>query len=538
MQHESCFHPFAGEAARIEPPGRFTWPFLYTPHPLAVRAAEAVRRYIAARDDWRKELAAGKMFGVLAVRDRTGATGFLAAFSGNLAGSNRHDYFVPPVYDMLRPDGFFRRGEAEIGRIGRRIAEAERAEAYLAAQALLGADEAAADRETEAMRLGMRLRKEERARRRSEGADAAALALESQRDSADFKRLRVRWQRRLEERRAAVRRFAEAIEALKAERHSRSAALQQRLFGQFRMRNARGEVRDLCDLFASTPQRTPPAGAGECAAPKLLQYAYAEGYEPLCMAEFWWGASPAGEVRRHGAYYPACRGKCGPILAHMLQGLDVDPDPLLEYRPPEPEVLWEDEWIAAVRKPADMLSVPGRSGVASVEEWARERYPDASGPIIVHRLDQATSGVLLLAKTKECHQALQEQFRRRTVRKRYAALLEGEVERDSGTVALPLAPDPADRPRQKVDPKGRTAVTEFRVVWRRDGMTRVEFRPLTGRTHQLRVHAAHAAGLNAPIAGDDLYGRPGGRLLLHAEAIEFTHPVTGRRVTVECRADF
>ena len=219
----------------------------------------------------------------------------------------------------------------------------------------------------------------------------------------------------------------EKILALKEERKERSAALQMQLFAQFRMLNARGEVKDLCELFTPTSQRIPPAGAGECAAPKLLQYAYLNSLTPIAMAEFWQGASPVGEVRHHGSFYPACNGKCKPILMHMLQGLDVEPNPLTEICPPEPEILWEDKWIVAINKPCGMLSVRGKSGVRSVEEWAHERYPDATGPMIVHRLDQSTSGILLLAKDKQTHQSLQEQFIKRTINKSYTALLEGVI---------------------------------------------------------------------------------------------------------------
>ncbi|MCM1532896.1 MAG: RluA family pseudouridine synthase [Ruminococcus flavefaciens] len=314
--------------------------------------------------------------------------------------------------------------------------------------------------------------------------------------------------------------------------------MQTRLFRQFRMLNARGEERDLCELFAPTPQRTPPAGAGEGAAPKLLQYAYSHDLHPLAMAEFWWGDSPKGEVRRHGCYYPACNGKCKPILTHMLEGLDVEPNPLTGIRPPEPQIVWEDGHMVAVNKPGGMLSVAGRSGVRSVEEWARERYADATGPLIVHRLDQSTSGLLLLAKTKEAHKALQAQFIAHTIRKSYVALLESMPQRQSGTISLPLKADYDNRPRQMVASDGRKAVTRFEVLGREGDAARVRFHPVTGRTHQLRVHAAHADGLAAPIVGDDIYGTGGGRLCLHAEAIEFTHPASGRHMRLECPAEF
>ncbi len=531
-------HRFELPVDGIPLPRLFTWPFAYTPHTLSRMAAEQVRRYVAARDEWRDELSRGKMFGVLAVRDADGRLGFLAAFSGNLGGVNRHDYFVPPVYDMLRPDDFFRREEAAISLINRRVEELGRSEERRAAQAAF--DNAVRDAESElaAMKRSMRLSKQSRAARRAEGADEAALVLESQRENADLQRLKHRHKTLVEQARARLAEHDREVEALREERRRRSAELQMRIFSRFRMLNARGEERDLCDLFAATPQRIPPAGAGECAAPKLLQYAYLHGLRPLAMAEFWWGESPKGEVRRHGNYYPACNGKCKPILLHMLEGLDVEPNPLLGIEPPEPRIVWEDADMVAIDKPSGMLSVEGRSGVRSAEEWARERYPDIAGPVTVHRLDQATSGLLLLAKNKEAHKALQAQFIRHSIKKSYIALLDGHVEQPSGEISLPLKLDYDHRPRQMVAPDGRSAVTRYEVVGYEGAKTRVRFYPLTGRTHQLRVHAAHVGGLNAPIVGDDIYGAGGARLCLHAESIEFDHPADGRCICLRSPAEF
>lgn len=525
-------------------PARFTCPFCYTPHPLCIAAASCVQEYLATCRAWSDELAAGKMFGVLVVRHPEGGVGFLAAFSGNLAGSNRHPYFVPPVYDMLRPGDFFRQEEAAISALNGRVARLERdpqlCEARaelerLTRQAACALDEA----RTAALRA-----KAERDRQRAERPDEALLAAlvrQSQHEKAELRRLRQRWNERLAAARARVGALTEEVVRLKDERHRRSAELQHRLFARFRMLNARGEVRDLNELFADTPQRVPPAGAGECAAPKLLQYAYVSGLHPVAMAEFWWGASPRGEVRRHGCYYPACRGKCGPILRHMLQGLDVDPNPL--ERPAaacgEPRVFWEDASLAVVCKPAGMLSVPGLGGGTSLLAWLRDRYPHATGPLLVHRLDMATSGLLLCAKTLDAYRRLQAQFCNRTVRKRYVALLDGAVAADEGVVELPMRADWEDRPRQRVCfEHGAPARTEYRVLSREGGVTRVALHPVTGRTHQLRVHASHPSGLDAPIVGDTLYGRGGNRLFLHAESLTFRHPFTGEELHFEFPADF
>lgn len=523
------FHRFSQSIAAVDRPQRFTWPFHYVPHTLSRMAAEEVQRYVAQREEWAEELSHGKMFGVLVVESEGGEVGFLAAFSGLLAGGNRHDYFVPPVYDMLQPDDFFRREEAEISALNRRIRELEESAEYVAT--------------SEALRLRLRdaeqLFRDEMPRLKAEKeylqsvkADSDVAWWQHQASSLNSRQQRLKTHYNKEKRAVAeaLRLLRADIEPLLLERATRSAVLQRRLFSEFRMLNALGEVRDLCDIFAPTPQREPPAGAGECAAPKLLQYAYANGLHPLCMAEFWWGESPRGEVRQHGNFYPSCNSKCKPILLYMMQGLEVDGNPLEQIVPAEPTILWEDDTLVVIDKPEGMLSVEGKSGVQSAEAWARSRYAEA---MMVHRLDQSTSGILLIAKSKSAHKALQEQFIKRTIRKDYEALLEGVVPEGSGRISLPLKLDYENRPRQMVAADGRSAVTEYEVVERSAGRTLVRFRPLTGRTHQLRVHSAHHRGLGTPIVGDDIYGRGGERLHLHASRLEFRHPVSGERIVVE-----
>ena len=308
------------------------------------------------------------------------------------------------------------------------------------------------------------------------------------------------------------------------------------------MLNYRGETKTLCDIFEQTVQKTPPAGAGECAAPKLLQEAYLHGWKPIAMAEFWWGASPRTEIRQHGQYYPACKGKCEPILSHMLQGLEIEENPMLKNRqsvPSELDIAYEDQWLVVINKPADMLSVPGKEDTVSVYSLMHKKYPEAEGPMIVHRLDMATSGLLVIAKTKRVHQHLQAQFKNRTVKKRYIALLDGTVPQDKGTVDLPICLNPLDRPRQMVHTEyGKSAITDYQVLERKDNCTRIAFYPRTGRTHQLRVHAAHLLGLNCPIVGDELYGKKADRLYLHAEALEFVHPHTGEILKITQESEF
>ena len=541
---ESKFHTFAQPIQSIPLPERFTYPFHYTPHPLCVIAAEETQAYLKERTEWREELQTGKMFGVLVVRTPAGEVGYLAAFSGNLAGKNVHPFFVPPIYDLLQPDGFFRQEEEQINEINARIRTQQASPALEDARSRLQSTIEYCDFVLQAAKDLMKKRKEERDRLRQfplTEEETALLIKESQHMKVAHKLTKKSLRSILEEDQAKVDRLEQEIEQLKQERKRRSATLQRKLFEQFRILNARGEVKDLCELFAPTLQGTPPAGAGECAAPKLLQYAYQHQLEPIAMAEFWWGDSPKTEIRHHGYYYPACKGKCEPILHHMLQGLRVDENPLLadSHRETKLDILYEDDYLLVINKPEGMLSVPGKGDADSVYQRLSILYPEATGPIIVHRLDMATSGLLLAAKTKEAHQNLQAQFKNRTIQKRYIALLEGEVPQDEGEIRLPLCPDPLDRPRQIVSEEfGKPALTHYRVLERTSGKTLIAFYPQTGRTHQLRVHAAHPQGLHCPILGDELYGRKAERLYLHAEYLAFTHPITSERIEIRAKIPF
>ena len=551
-------HFFKKPVSHLALPEKFTYPFHYTPHPLCVLAAEEVKEYIASRKEWQEELASGKMFGVLIVQTDNGITnneenqiGYLAAFSGNLGGKNLHPYFVPPVYDLLQPEGFFKIEEEQISAINIRIRELENSSSYLDSKEKWKIETEQAKAVLNQAKAELKMAKEAREIRRQSSPELseeeqASLIRESQYQKAEYKRLEKEWKKRLEELETEVRHFDIEIERLKTERKERSAALQRKLFEQFRMLNAQGEVKDLYTIFEQTVQKVPPAGAGECALPKLLQYAYLHQLKPLAMAEFWWGDSPKNEIRHHGYYYPSCKGKCEPILQHMLQGLEVDENPLLNpvHEEEELEIVFEDEWLLVVNKPAGMLSVPGKAeDKDSVYHRLKKKYPEATGPMIVHRLDMATSGLLLVAKTKEVHQHLQEQFINRSIKKRYVALLDrnglNQQLEETGTINLPLCLNPLDRPRQMVSEEyGKPAVTEYRILNYSDKYIRIAFYPLTGRTHQLRVHAAHHQGLNCPILGDELYGKKADRLYLHAEYIEFRHPVYGDIICIQKEAEF
>lgn len=534
------FHCFNEPTKNISLPEKFTCPFHYTPHPLCVKAVRQLQDYLTAEIQWKEELKQGKMFGVLVVQTDQKDLGFVAAFSGNLGGSSLHGYFVPPIYNLSQPQGFFKAEERAISGINAQIICLEKNDVYVKCKENLAQE--IADMQQFLVQSKVRMA-EEKAKRdvlrslHPNEAILSAMIRESQHQKAGFKREKESWNGRIASLQAELQRMDSEIIQLKAERKRRSEALQMKLFSQFRILNALGEIKLLPELFDNEP----PSGAGECAAPKLLQCAYLNHLKPIAMAEFWLGNSPKTEIRRNGFYYPACKRKCEPILTYMLQGLDVEPNLLLEkkHQNVELDIVYEDDWLLVVNKLSGMLSVPGKSDTKSVSDLLHQSYPEATGPMIVHRLDMDTSGLLLVAKTKDVHQNLQAQFKNHNIRKRYVALLEGDVRTSEGTIMLSLRPDPDDRPRQIVDNiYGKPAITRYKVIESRAGETRIIFYPLTGRTHQLRVSAACIQGLDAPIKGDALYGAKSDRLYLHAEYIEFTHPVTKKLICVEKKAEF
>lgn len=519
------------------PPEKFTWPFCYEPHPLCVEAAKHLQQRLESTAEWKDEINRGKMFGVLVVRDNEGTLGYLAAYSGQLCGRNDLPGFVPAVYDLLQPDGYFKTHEAEITAINRQIEKAEHDGKYTAWCRQLENIQTDADNAISSHRQLMAEAKERRRQARAAGSyDGSALIRESQFMKAELRRMKQAYAAIAAEVKANIETHEAVIANLKQKRKRMSDELQHWIFSQFVMLNAFGERKDLNEIFAEhhsmtgTGSAIPPSGAGECCAPKLLQYAYANGYKPLCMAEFWYGESPKAEVRHHLHFYPACRSKCKPILEFMLRGLDTDPDPLdsdnMEYSSfSKPETVYEDDWIVVVNKPPGMLSVPGRTTQPAASE-IMELLP-------VHRLDMDTSGLLMLAKSNGAQQTFRAMFENRAIKKRYTALLDGIVTTDEGEIALPLMPDINDRPRQMVDyDNGKSALTYYKVLQRNDGKTLVALYPHTGRTHQLRMHCAHRDGLNTPIVGDRLYGKPSTRLHLYADTLEFYHPILKKQITI------
>ena len=545
----TLLHRFKTDISVVEAPGRFNNPFYYSPHALCIAAANEVRSMLLCDSAVAADASRGKMFGVLVVRDGGGSLGWLAAFSGLLAGSNNVAGFVPPVFDLQSPTGYFKQEEGEITALNNRIRGLENSEEYVAAAAAVARAKEEMEKELAAMREEMRRSKQRRDERRASGelsaADEAALVRESQFQKAELKRTTAVWQQRIAGCEAALAPMKASVVTMKNERKLRSAALQRWLFGQFRVLNGNGCEKSLLDIFAEHSGIIPPGGAGECAAPKLLQYAYLNSLHPIAVAEFWVGESPHGEVRRDGCFYGACKSKCEPILGFMLQGLDVEENALEKGGDINGvDVIYEDEYLVVVDKPSGVLSVPGIMGGTSVQQWLRDEYLHSNGLFVVHRLDMATSGLLVAAKSMEVYKELQRQFAAREVGKQYTAILEGVPRESEGVIELPLAADYDNRPRQKVDYlNGKPAVTRYKVVgtvWH-DGhrCAVVCFEPVTGRTHQLRVHAAHKDGLDCPILGDALYGTAGARLMLHASRISFVHPVDKRPVTLQSKnADF
>ncbi|MDC3252862.1 RluA family pseudouridine synthase [Crocinitomicaceae bacterium] len=553
------FTSFKTPISEYELPEKFTFPFFYEPHILSKIAAKELQEHIVSMDwkhdfglgDQSKEKALGKMFGVLVVQTHNGDLGYISAFSGKIADSNHHDGFVPPIFDMLAPDGFFKKGMDELMQINDLTSK------------LLENPELAKTRETfentikeskkeiEAHRQKMRDEKAKRKSRRSIGeiemtGDAfrkleKKLSKESLMYKHQLKVLTGEWEEKIEKTRFEYHALSDEVVILKKKRKQMSNVLQQKLFDQYNFLNQNGELKNVCAIFEDTALKTPPSAAGECAAPKLLQYAYQRKLKPISMAEFWWGKAPKSEIRKHMAFYPSCRGKCEPILNHMLKGVSIEDNPLLKtpIQLKEPEILFEDEHLLILNKPEGMLSVKGNTQLPSVQQFAEKCYPDAEGPMIIHRLDMATSGILILSKTKKANKKIQEQFIKRTIKKRYVAILEGNVMKDNGTIELPIRQDFNDRPKQLVCYEyGKSAKTQYKVLKREKNRTHIYFYPITGRSHQLRVHAAHFDGLNAPILGDDLYGNRDARLHLHAEYIEFNHPKTGKRIKIKVKADF
>lgn len=544
----TLFQPFQQDISGIPLPEKFTFPFYYEPHELSKIAAKALQDYLETQTDFEhnfglnKEhngLAIGKMFGVLVVQNAKGTLGYLWAFSGKLAERNHHPFFVPTVFDMLEENSFFKREEVILNHYNKKIELLENDESYLKTIQVLNDIKIQAKKEIQEQKEKIKIGKKHRAeiRKNNPEADTEQLSKASQDEGIMLKKMTLYWKHHIAAAEEAVTGFTATINQLKEERRQKSAQLQQQLFEQYAFLNQYQELKSLGEIFNGNP----PAGAGECAAPKLLHYAFQHSLKPIAMAEFWWGQSPKSEVRKHQQFYPACTGKCEPILNHMLNGISLENNPF-QTNPAvgkSLEIVYEDDHLVVVNKPVEFLSVPGKQITDSVWSRVKSLYPNATGPLIVHRLDMSTSGLLLIAKSGEIYKNLQAQFIKRKIKKRYVALLDGKLNESKGEINLPLRVDLDNRPNQIVCYEyGKPAQTLWEVIKRKENQTLVHFYPITGRTHQLRVHAAHQLGLNAPIVGDDLYGTKANRLHLHAESITFNHPITKETITLRVAADF
>lgn len=542
------FQYFKHPITTYELPKKFDYPFYYEPTEIAKQACRELQEYLENQTDFEHNFGLendqsstpiGKMFGVLIVRNQKNEVGYLAAVSGKLANTNQHKFFVPPIFDMLNKNGFFLEQEERLNEINRILESLENDQNYLQVKEDFIQFEINSKLKIEEGKQLLKLNKKDRKSQRETISPTLSqeeiqffeedLVKQSLRDKYEFRILNEKLDSEKQILLSKINVFENEINSLKEERKIKSNSLQNQLFNQYQFLNKFKQEKGLLEIFSNTVFQQPPAAAGECAAPKLLQYAFQNDLEPICMAEFWWGDSPKSEVRKHGQFYPACTGKCEPILGHMLQGIELNENLLLKQNSTveELEILYQDNDLVVINKPEEFLSVPGIEIKDSVYLRIKHQFPLATGPIIVHRLDMSTSGILVLALNKESHKLLQQQFIKRKVQKRYIALLDGNVERDNGFIDLPLRVDLDDRPRQMVCYEhGKTAQTKYEVIARKDNKTLVYFYPITGRTHQLRMHASHRLGLNAPIIGDDLYGTKTNRLHLHAESLEFTHPKT------------
>lgn len=563
---DKCFHrlPTGNEKVAMGKAKVFPNPFYYEPSPLARLAVALLQQSLP-------ELKEGKMFGVLIV-EYGGKLGYLQAYSGQLEGIS-DDSFVPLVFDYLQPNGYFKIQEAEITALNHEIEVLKQSDDYekaikKIANLKVEAQQVVAEAQQK-MVIAKRLRDERRKEKAIVSEDEQReMIRESQYMKAELHRTKKRYAALLQAAEAEVEAYNRKIAELKSTRKRKSDQLQRWLFSQFTFLNAQGERSDLLSIFRNyyllhSPKSVlathyaamgeqitlfPPSGTGECCEPKLLQYAFVHGMRPVEMAMFWWGEPPKTEIRQHGQFYPACNGKCKPLLTWMLKGMNVAANALEVEAKQSIDIVYEDRDLAVIVKPSGMLTVPGRSKKQSVETILRQRWNDNDTPIIVHRLDMATSGLLVVARNKEAHKHLQAQFKAKMVRKRYIALLDATVLNrvglpSEGTISLPLCADELDRPRQMVDRnKGKTAITHYKIIGKiplhdsyYSEAIKVELRPVTGRTHQLRVHCAHSEGLACPILGDTLYGKRADRLYLHAEYLEFTHPTTGKPLSFKSK---
>lgn len=565
-KQQTCFTSFKHDIESYALPERFTFPFCYEPHPLCLLAAQELQNKLSSDSGFQQEFSqTGKMFGVLIVENHQGEVGYLSAFSGKLNNPENSINFVPCVFDVEKESAIYAEDTRIINGLNSELEKLlvnpllEDYQQGIEIKVNLQDEQLAQHRSQ--MTLNKKIRKDKRAHIRGNLAEddlaqgLKKLAQESIDDKNHLRDLKTYWREQVSQIQQKLDRLKDEINSIKKRRKHLSTRLQKTIFKQYRMLNTAGIEKDLIELFKTAPFQTPPAGTGDCAAPKLLQYAFKEKLRPLAMAEFWWGHAPKSEIRQHKNFYAACSGKCQPILAHMLEGMTVDDNPLL-VNPAEGkllETIYQDDDIVVVNKPGEFLSVPGKHIEDSVYLRIKQQFPQATGSYIVHRLDMSTSGIMVLTLTKRAQKHIQQQFVNRTIKKRYMAILEGDIEKSlgkkEGEINLPLRGDFDDKPKQLVCfEQGKKAKTHWEVIDVVEGKSKLYLYPESGRTHQLRVHCAHPLGLNLPILGDDLYGenhhyhgtdkKAYQRLHLHAEMLTLTHPITKEVMTFQVDTNF
>lgn len=544
------FNPIHFDSNKITVPSCFNFPFNHEPNAISLLAAEQVKKELKSNKLKHDFGSQGKMFGVLIVKSPNGELGFLKAFSGKLEQNEQPKSYVPPVFDVHQNGGFFKKAEQQLDLLTEEIQLLKNTPNYQKLNKKLNKKQ----KEHQEIILEMKgklkqnkaLRKEERdSKIKTQSPKDYELLNQqlneiSKQEQIVYKKERKALQKSLELLSAELKIEENKIKKKKKERRELSSRIQTAIFESYSFLNAKNKTKNLLELFEKTSFGLPPSGAGECCAPRLLQYAYKNNFEAICFTEFWWGESPESEIRMHQQHYPACRGKCGPILQHMLKGLKVDKDPLVPlHKIDSVTVLYEDASVLVVEKPANILSVPGKEIEYSLASIIQKQFPNIEGPGLVHRLDFETSGIVLVAKNLSCYKALQNQFTARSIRKKYVAILQEPIASDNGKVTLPLRVDLFNRPRQLVCLEhGKNALTKYSIIKNKKTETRIAFYPVTGRTHQLRVHSAHKNGLNSPILGDSLYGTADERLYLHAASLVFKHPVTNKKIEINSTVPF
>jgi len=549
---------FEHNISEIKLPELFTFPFCYQPHPLAQLAAKQLQEKLTDLDAFTQKQ--GRMFGVLVVKNSDNQVGFLTAVSGNNNELPMHSavssFLVPNIFTGFESGSEYQQQHDIVNNLNQEIAQLQSALSFKVAKITLDAEQAAGKFQLTKLQQLMVVRKQQRKQQRAELAMALqqdsiteqeykSKSIQLARESVEYKNtlreLKAYWNNRIHRATGRFSTLELKINALKKIRSKISTRLQKLVFKQYQLLNKQLQPLNLLDIFTKFSDNPPPSGSGDCAAPKLLQYAFQHQLEPVCMAEFWWGAQPKSEIRKHGNFYPSCQGKCQPILSYMLEGITLEPNPILENPAKNIElpIVYQDQDILVVNKPAGLLSVPGKNIKDSVHTRLKKLFPLATGPMIVHRLDMATSGLLVLSLNHRAHKGLQKQFINKEINKRYVAVVAGKLSQPSGKIILPLRGDINDRPRQIVcHEQGKYAETHWQVIEEKALSTTLFLYPITGRTHQLRVHCAHPEGLNMPIIGDSLYGDLTNRLHLHAQKLSFKHPITHEKITFEVNTNF